>query len=581
MSGTDWFLDDEPNARFPAYCRGNVGEIVPRVATPLSATVTTPAFQFAFDELFRGTGAFSDEELAGPAVTGGIFGGYLYFNLSFARAFAARAPGMRVADIDTQMFGSSGEAPPFRRGPGDRSPRTAVRTAIGLVRTIAGRKAPDLDGERAEVEAWLAGLPPEPDDAQIAALTTEFTARFARTLGSLLEASFAGGIPSSLLDRLAKRAERKEPGVLVRAQSGLGSIETTQPAIDLWRLGRQAAADPALSACFDDGVPGVVDRIREQAAGSPAAAAFLAGFEAFLSTHGHRGPNEVELASETWGTSPDTVLVIIERLRMTGEDADPEAAARRLAVERTEAHARLLAMTAPPLRPLVRRLLASAASGPAKREQAKGTLVRGISGLRGMLFQVADRLVADRSLPDRTQLFMATAEELPALLADPGAFAATLAGRRRRYEELDALVPPFAFEGAIPDPATWRRRDAAAVGARPTTFTGIGVSSGRAQGPARVITDPADPRGIEPGEVLVAPLTDPAWTPLFLAAAAVVVDVGAMLSHAAIVSRELGVPAVVSVEQASSTIADGDVLDVDGDRGVVTVISRARETSGS
>ena len=86
-----------------------------------------------------------------------------------------------------------------------------------------------------------------------------------------------------------------------------------------------------------------------------------------------------------------------------------------------------------------------------------------------------------------------------------------------------------------------------------------------------MILDPADPRDIQPGDVLVAPITDPAWTPLFLGAAAVVVDVGAQQSHAAIVARELGIPAVVSVTGASHTIADGTWLDVDGDRGVVTV----------
>jgi pyruvate,water dikinase len=69
--------------------------------------------------------------------------------------------------------------------------------------------------------------------------------------------------------------------------------------------------------------------------------------------------------------------------------------------------------------------------------------------------------------------------------------------------------------------------------------------------------------------VLVAPLTDPAWTPLFLAAVAVVVDVGALQSHAAIVARELGIPAVVSVEGATARLADGDLVEVDGDRGIV------------
>ena len=88
-----WFLDDVPNARFPVYCRGNVGEIVPNVATPLSSTVTTEAFRLAFLQMFAATGAFSEAELAGSATTGGLFGGYLYYNLSFARSFAARTPG--------------------------------------------------------------------------------------------------------------------------------------------------------------------------------------------------------------------------------------------------------------------------------------------------------------------------------------------------------------------------------------------------------------------------------------------------------------------------------------------------------
>jgi pyruvate,water dikinase len=81
--------------------------------------------------------------------------------------------------------------------------------------------------------------------------------------------------------------------------------------------------------------------------------------------------------------------------------------------------------------------------------------------------------------------------------------------------------------------------------------------------------------GLSPDEILVAPLTDPAWTPLFLAASAVVVDVGAMLSHAAIVARELGIPAVVSVEGASAVLRDGDEVEVDGDRGVVRVTALA------
>jgi len=95
-----------------------------------------------------------------------------------------------------------------------------------------------------------------------------------------------------------------------------------------------------------------------------------------------------------------------------------------------------------------------------------------------------------------------------------------------------------------------------------------GVSEGR----ARVILDSHDPTALEPGDVLIAPLTDPSWTPLFVPAAGVVVDVGAALSHAIIVSRELGIPCVVSATNATKRIPDGAMVRVDGDSGVVTVL---------
>ena len=84
--------------------------------------------------------------------------------------------------------------------------------------------------------------------------------------------------------------------------------------------------------------------------------------------------------------------------------------------------------------------------------------------------------------------------------------------------------------------------------------------------------DSHDPTALEPGDVLVAPITDPAWTPLFVPAGAVVVDVGAQASHAVIVARELGIPCVVSVTDATRRIADGAQLTVDGAKGTVTVL---------
>ena len=102
---------------------------------------------------------------------------------------------------------------------------------------------------------------------------------------------------------------------------------------------------------------------------------------------------------------------------------------------------------------------------------------------------------------------------------------------------------------------------------------GVPGCPGIYQGIARVVTDSHDPTALEPGDILVAPITDPSWTPLFVPAGGVVVDVGAPLSHAIIVSRELGIPCVVSATDATKRIPDGATIEVNGDVGTVTVIS--------
>ena len=103
-------------------------------------------------------------------------------------------------------------------------------------------------------------------------------------------------------------------------------------------------------------------------------------------------------------------------------------------------------------------------------------------------------------------------------------------------------------------------------------LTGAPASAGVARGRARVVTDTAQIAAFEPGEILIAPQTDPSWTPLFMVAAGVVVDVGAMGSHAMIVSRELGIPCAAGVGEATKRIPDGTLLEVDGSSGKVTVL---------
>jgi len=168
--------------------------------------------------------------------------------------------------------------------------------------------------------------------------------------------------------------------------------------------------------------------------------------------------------------------------------------------------------------------------------------------------------------------FCVTAAELADFVARPADYAAVIAERAGLQRYLDERIPPAWFDGQIPDPASWPLRCEAqpAAPSAGTTVSGIAVSGGVASGPARVVLDPADPRDLDPGDVLVCPITDPSWTPLFLGAAAVVCDAGAVQSHAAIVARELGIPAVLSVPGITA-VPDGTMLRVDGTTGTVVI----------
>lgn len=184
-------------------------------------------------------------------------------------------------------------------------------------------------------------------------------------------------------------------------------------------------------------------------------------------------------------------------------------------------------------------------------------------------------MVAAGRVDHMSDFTMLILDEFEPFIADPGSFATEIRRRRRWHADLWELDPPFNCVGLPPPASTWRRRvveDLPPVTAG-EVIVGIGACPGAATGRARVILDPADGGVLEPGDVMIAPGTDPAWTPLFVSVAAVVVDVGAPLSHAAIVSRELGVPCVVSATHASRRIPDGAIVTVNGTTGTVTIVS--------
>ena len=153
-----------------------------------------------------------------------------------------------------------------------------------------------------------------------------------------------------------------------------------------------------------------------------------------------------------------------------------------------------------------------------------------------------------------------------------------MAHRRRLRDEHRAKELPITFTG-MPEPVVAGPGRRAGDG--DDEVRGLSGAAGVVQGRARVVLDPAAAEPLDDGEVLVCRFTDPSWTPLFLLASALVIDIGASASHGAIVARELGIPCVIGTGDGTRRIATGDLLSVDGSTGVVTISERAVAASGA
>lgn len=560
-----WVTDSEPNERFTLYTRGNVGEVFPHVITPLTGTLIGDAIRQAQSDVLVEMGVLHRSEVAGPSATTGVFGGYLYMNGSAMRLFGVRMPGMTWRDADEQVMGAVEGVPPYEPAKGDRNLTASLATVRYSTKLL---RRPDLEflaTARTDAQRWLATMPDltEAPDQHLLRWLDDFPARQAASMKRLLQAAMFAGAPRGILDQLLEQRQAP-PGLANRIVSGTGDVDSAQLAQRMWVLGRIVAADERLGAAFGEGL----DRIAERTAETdlqPAIAAFLAD-------HGHRGNDEYELATPAWVMDPAPVYAAIDRLRNAPEDRDPVATTRRLAADADRALADALQLVRRPMRWLLRRSAMVARQGAIARERAKDIMVLENLGARQVLHELVRR-AAERGGPSDPRLgFCVTIDELADYLARPAAFSDVIAERAARAEYLNQRVPPPWFDGRIPDPSTWSIREDVTT-ERPaagTVISGIAVSGGTASGPARVIDDPADPRGLEPGDVLVCSITDPSWTPLFLGAVAVVCDSGAVLSHAAIVARELGIPAVMSA-QGITAVSDGTILHVDGDSGTVSV----------
>ena len=571
--GRIWIVDNQPSPKYPIYTRGNVGEVFPEAVAPLSWTLGgIPSADPGWKDALVRFGAFTEDEFEPDNLNPlGVFGGYAYLNVSIARIFAVRTPGLTPELMDQALFGAS-EAPPYRPLPTDEdADRTAaINQTLGWILTT--EDLPELLDDQRTVDDYVANRP------DLTTLSLEELLAHARERMDLFRHLFAqhifitnaSTVPVGIIQGVA--AEIGDPTLAMKLVCGIGGVDSAAPSWALWDLSRQVSSSSAIAAEFDAGRDGLVERL----AANPDTAKFVQSFQEFLETFGSRGPNEWEMSAPTWGTRPELALTAIDRMRQAPDEAAPQRHFEDRAAEREALTAQLGEALAGSPEVQGQFLAAVRAAGIflAGRERTKTTIIKLTHESRLAFHEIARRLQADGHLERFEDFAMVTNEEYDRFLADPAAFRDTIAERRELFERLQRLEPPFILDGTVPPIEEWPERGATPVSpARPgEPLVGIPGCPGTHTGRARVILRPDDAQGLQPGDVLVAPITDPAWTPLFVPAGAVVVDVGAQISHAVIVSRELGIPCVVSVTDGTRRIPDGATVTVDGTTGTVTML---------
>ena len=520
------------------WTSGNLGEALPDVMTPAT---------WSFIQLFMTRMTFP------PSLPGyrgyGRIGGRFYANVSMSislEALVGISPHRFVALLGPVL----GKLPPVEQIPRPHLPRwTATRlmlpATIAMARRVSAsqkRMSQFLADSPIRCDQLRAEIEQAPDPATLARLWHEQVGPLIQEGADMLAAAGAHG--TTLLSgpgKLAKLIGDADAALLLSGQPARGTpLASLGPVIGLTRLAK-----------------GEIDR------------------GTYTRQYGHRSAHEAELSIPRPAEDPGWIDDQLAAIQDTSLDAKAmlanQEAARADAWQRLEQHDPKKAAAA-------RHIITRWAPIARDREAARSEVVRSMWVARTWVVR-AGKLTGHSG-----DLFFLGLPEIVNLLGGDPAALAKVPARRATYETYRALPPyPALIRGRF-DPIRWasdphRRSDYydehAEVAEPGDTITGFPGAGGVVEGTARILRTPEEAAQLADGEILVSTVTNIGWTPIFPRAAAVVTDVGAPLSHAAIVARELGIPAVVGCGNATMRLHTGDWVRVDGGRGTVEVLRQA------
>jgi len=605
IGGRLWILQARPiTTRVHRYAADrciwsnvNSGELLPDVATPMTWSVVSLFLEHLLGTLLRrfgitGTGTRWFDLIAGR----------VYANVSTFVTILRSLPGVGRMDLSEVFGGHQARlaSEELERLLADVDRGGFVRRALSSLRF-------------AKAIPWLlAHLSMRRGVALVARVHRVIAARARVDLTALSDDELAGYVPATIaaslrpsgtdaiahaavglacvgaLYRFTRRYLGDAHGAIAnRLLSRAGGMDSAAAALELWRLAAWAQQRDPVAAALASHTD--FTTVHQQLPASDDGREFLRRWDEWMLRHGHHTRAEIDVHKPRWSETPDYVLDLLRSFLAHPHDLDAEQQ------QRTAERRRLLVACrrrlAVPQRWLFDYLVRQSQQGLALRENLKSEGIRLIALIRRIVLESGTRLARRGVLSQADDVFFLRLEELEALQRGDHALAARRAGvtvpgpdagralttliatRRAEYAYHQTLSPPPVIVGRFePDAAGM---PAAPLAAEPASrvLHGLAVSAGVAVGPARVILHADDRQQVLPGEILVAPFADPGWTPYFVSAAGIVLDLGGLLSHGCIVAREYGIPTVVNVGPATQLIRTGQLVQVDGDRGIVTVVS--------
>jgi pyruvate,water dikinase len=415
--------------------------------------------------------------------------------------------------------------------------------------------------------------------ARLVAMRESLDRAFAFALPHFVPRFGMGMATFNLLQGLASTVpeETIDARVMMR---GVDHNVTTEMDLALWETAQAIRADPTSLACVRARDP---EALAETYLGRRLPSAAQAALDAFLARYGMRGLAEIDVGRPRWREEPQPILQTVQSyLSLTDPNLAPDVVHARGADEARAEIARLAAALRKRPGGRIKAGLARWAAARMRaliglREAPKFAMVRLLGMARQALLAEGARLVGEGTLDRPDDLFLLHVRELEALATGQDRDWTSLVRarqRRQREERARRQVPRLllsdgrTFYGGEAQPAGGDAVDTAG------TLLGTPVSPGMVEGVVRVVRDPRAAQ-LRPGEILVCPGTDPSWTPLFLTAGGLVMEVGGMMTHGAVVAREYGLPAVVGIHRATERLQTGQRVLVDGSTGRVTVMREA------